>query len=333
MAITTISAAEIQSIQVIDASKNVVLIVTQRNSNRPIVVKSEETRERNNVGAMLEFHATLFSKLRALPFETERLALAEINALKACSPTKLQGAVPFSQQSWLALLDEKVLHIGASKEMKSVIKISYIEELANLQGMAGKAVQIQQLCQLLSQGGRDAEELLSEIGEILAVDFFIGNGDRFEDQDKQGPVWFRGSIKGEQNIFFQAQNGKFQAVGIDTYDAGSIWSDLNATIEQLEPKADQYGYGTWPGRILAPGAERQRDAAARAVVNSLVTFAFAGGGGAIAPPNDSVKAKLAKACHPGISRAKGMLRSKFNLNDSLQGLSAGLASRWRIVKG
>src|SRR4051812_14267057 len=117
MPITTINAAEIQSIQVIEASKNCVLIVTQRNSNRPIVVKSEESRGRSNVGAMLEFHAALFSKLRALPFETEKLTLAEIDALKKCSPAKVVAAnQPFTQQTWLTLLNEKVLHVGGPED-------------------------------------------------------------------------------------------------------------------------------------------------------------------------------------------------------------------------
>lgn len=332
MAIAKILHGEIQSIQVIDQSKNIVLIIKLLNSSSPVVVKSEENRERNNIGAMLEFHAGLFSKLRSLPFETEKLALSEIEAIKKCSPGKINGTNPFTQQSWHKLLDDKVLHIGDSKEMKSVIKISYIEQLANLSGLANKAVERQQLCQLLSQGGSDAEELLAEVGEIMAVDFFIGNGDRFEDQEKLGMKYPRGSIKGDQNIFFQIQNGRFQAVGIDTYDAGNIWSDLNKTIEELEPGAKLSGYGEWPGRILAPGAERERDDAARAAVETLIEFSF-DPHGPIALPNASVKSKLTKACHKGISAAKSTLRKKYQLGDNLAALKDGIRSRWAIIRG
>ena len=41
--------------------KNIVMIVTQRNSNRPLVVKSEDAGDRTNVAAMLEYHASAFS--------------------------------------------------------------------------------------------------------------------------------------------------------------------------------------------------------------------------------------------------------------------------------
>ncbi|MDB6158082.1 MAG: hypothetical protein JWO04_1788 [Gammaproteobacteria bacterium] len=48
-----IAAGEISSIQPVQAyNKNVVLLISQRNASRPLVVKSEDGTGRNNFGAM-----------------------------------------------------------------------------------------------------------------------------------------------------------------------------------------------------------------------------------------------------------------------------------------
>src|SRR5690606_37480213 len=255
-----IDAREISSIQAVEGNnKNVVLLVNQRNSNRPLVVKSEDSGGRINVGAMLEYHASAFSKLRGLPFETANLSLKEIDELKRCDPSKVKANPPLTQKEWLDKL--KNLLYSADNKIKTVIKVTFVEELANLHGIAKDLEQKTILGQALVRCNTDIPFAL---GEILAVDLFIGNGDRFREVNTgQYP---RGSIMGDQNVFFSFKNGKITPVGLDTYDGGGPWSDLNRTIEDLEAA----NYSKWPGRVLAPGAKAERDEFATNLVDSLI---------------------------------------------------------------
>jgi hypothetical protein len=254
MPMMDISAREISSIQAVEANnKNVVLLISQRNASRPLVVKSEEGAGRNNVGAMLEFHASAFSKLRSLPFETTRLTLKEIEELKRCDPAKVKAHPPLTQAQWLQKLDE--LLRTSNGQIKTAIKVSFVEALANLHGIARDLEQKQRLGEELVRGNLD---IPFGLGEILAVDFFIGNGDRFREVSTSAR-YPRGSILGDQNVFFQMKDGKFTTVGLDTYDGAGPWSDLNRTIEDLEAYNKRNmgaDYALWPGRILAPGARR-----------------------------------------------------------------------------
>jgi hypothetical protein len=322
-----IAAGEISSIQPVEANnKNVVLLISQRNASRPLVVKSEDGAGRNNVGAMLEFHATAFSRLRGLPFETAKLSLKEIDELKRCDPAKVKANPPLTQAQWLQKLDN-LLHT-ADRKTKTAIKVSFVEALANLHGIGEDLEQKKLLGEALVRGNTDVP---FGLGEILAVDFFIGNGDRFREvnSSEQFP---RGSISGDQNIFFQIKCGKFTAVGLDTYDGSGPWSDLNRTIEDLEAtikKNSGIQAAFWPGRILAPGARRERDEVATALVNSLIELCL--GKGAVF--SASMRKKLIEACHRGISSGKEILRGKYNLGDNVQSLTVGIRSRWLIIRG
>jgi hypothetical protein len=327
MPMMDISAREISSIQAVEANnKNVVLLISQRNASRPLVVKSEEGAGRNNVGAMLEFHASAFSKLRSLPFETTRLTLKEIEELKRCDPAKVKAHPPLTQAQWLQKLDE--LLRTSNGQIKTAIKVSFVEALANLHGIARDLEQKQRLGEELVRGNLD---IPFGLGEILAVDFFIGNGDRFREVSTSAR-YPRGSILGDQNVFFQMKDGKFTTVGLDTYDGAGPWSDLNRTIEDLEAYNKRNmgaDYALWPGRILAPGARRERDACATALVNSLIDLCL----GADAAFSSSTRKKLIEACHRGISHGKEVLRAKYKLGDNVQSLSVGIRSRWLIIRG
>lgn len=322
-----IAAREISSIQVVEGNnKNVVLLVNQRNANRPLVVKSEDGAGRINVGAMLEYHASAFSKLRGLPFDTAKLTLQEIEELKRCDSSKIKANPPLSQGEWLQKVDS--LLYTADRKIKTVIKVSFVEELANLHGIAKDLEQKTILGQALVRCNTD---IPFGLGEILAVDFFIGNGDRFREVNTG--KYPRGSIMGDQNVFFQMKNGKFTAVGLDTYDSGGPWSDLNRTIEDLEAangRSMGAEYGKWPGRILAPGARRERDEVAAAMVDSLIDFCLDNKPAAVSA---STRKKLIEAAHRGISSGKEALRAKYHLTDNVQALSAGIRSRWLIIRG
>jgi hypothetical protein len=320
-----IAAGEISSIQPVEANnKNVVLLISQRNASRPLVVKSEDGAGRDNVGAMLEFHATAFSKLRGLPFETAKLSLKEIDELKRCDPTKVKANPPLTQAQWLQKLDA-LLHTS-DRKIKTAIKVSFVEELANLHGIANDLQQKKLLGDALVRANTD---IPFGLGEILAVDFFIGNGDRFREVDTG--KFPRGSIMGDQNVFFQIKDGKFTTVGLDTYDGGGPWSDLNRTIEDLERANNSKGseHGSWPGRILAPGARRERDQIATALVDSLIELCLGQG----AAFSASTRKNLTEACHRGISSGKEVLRAKYKLGDNVQSLTAGIRSRWLIIRG
>jgi hypothetical protein len=115
-------------------------------------------------------------------------------------------------------------------------------------------------------------------------------------------------------------------IGLDTFDSavGNPWSDMSRTIEDLESKS--MINEKWPGRILAHGETKGRREAAKAMVNSLAYIM----GVELQPSGRDI---LATACHKGISDGKTILREKYHLGDNLQALSAGIASRWRIVRG
>lgn len=324
-----IETNEITSIHVIGESKNRVLIVKVLNSSSPLVVKSEETAtadtgelvSRSNVGAMLEFHGTLFSKLRSLPFQTERLKLTEISALRACNPNKVTGLN--NNEVWPNLFDTEIAKQHG--RIKAVVKISYVEQLANLSGMTKDLQQIGVIRAELESG---TANFVFELGEILAVDFFIGNHDRFSEG---------GKLRGPQNIFFSTKGGVVKATGIDTYDLFGEWSDLNRTIEQIEAK----GTMKWPGRLLAPGNVKTRDAIARTAIEQILLWAYQGGGGfhadgrplAECKISESRKSALVKKFHRGMSEAKSTLRKKYKLGDNVAALQSGIRSRWNIIRG
>lgn len=330
----TIVENEIDYIQVIGESKNKVLIVKQRNSNRPVVVKSEEANAQNasmqavkedalhdsrsNVGAMLEFHGTVFSKLRSLPFDTERLTLNEINQLKSCKPGKIRGLNP--GETWSNIFETEVLR--SDGRIKSVVKISYIEALANLNGIAKDLNQLNVMRDCLDHGDTS---FVFELGQILAVDFFVGNHDRFDDV---------GRLTGPQNIFFQLKNNSIKATGIDTYDVFGRWSNLSETIEVLEKNGTK-----WPGRMLAHGAFSKREELANKAVSQIILMAFDGGITGREPfPKPSTigvsrKKVLVTTFHKGMSEAKSILRKKYKLDGNISGLQSGIRSRWNIIRG
>ncbi len=324
-----IEADKINQIQVIGVSRNKVLIVTLSNSSSPLVVKSEETQAeiggkldtRTSVGSMLEFHGTLFSKLRALPFDVKGLMDSEINALRTVSQNDIVGLG--GHETWPAFFDHHMIQMNGAQ--KDIVKISYVEALANLNGMAQKAEEIGLIRAALEHG---STTFVYELGEILAVDFFIGNHDRFS---------YKGLFTGPQNIFFSTKNGRVRATGIDTYDIFGYWSDLNKTIEQIE---DENPLERWPGRVLAPGNVQDRDAIARNAINDILKWAYEGGvkpdeNSSIAPCliSDSRKSDLVKLFHKGMSAAKSTLRKKYHLSDNQSALKDGIRSRWKIIRG
>jgi hypothetical protein len=157
-----IAAGEISSIQPVQVyNKNLVLLISQRNASRPLVVKSEDGTGRNNVGAMLEFHATAFSRLRGLPFETAKLSLKEIDELKRCDPAKVKANPPLTQAHWLRKLDD-LLHTAEGKT-KTAIKVSFVEALANLHGIGKDLEQKKLLGEALVRGNTDVPFGLGEI--------------------------------------------------------------------------------------------------------------------------------------------------------------------------
>jgi len=327
MPMVKIDANEIRAIYVKEASMNMVLFVHQRNSSRPLVVKGEDGKGRQNVGAMLEFHASAFSKLRALPFETERLANDEIEQLRKCDSSKIEMSPKPTKQQWALKLSallygksDTVANALDHSKLKAVVKISYVEELADLRGLNTKDAERKMLCDSLQAGDK---EPVFALGQILAVDFFIGNHDRFRDVTNKAGTRRQGEIIGDQNVFFQFKNNKITPIGLDTFDSTPLnpWSDMGKTIEELEGNSKH-----WPGRILSPGATADRDNAATALVESLIEMSGATVGGRI-------KSKLIEACHKGISDGKTILRSKYKLGDNLQALSAGIRSRWLIIRG
>jgi hypothetical protein len=336
MSMMKIAASEISSVTVIEQSMNMVLLVQQRNMSHPLVVKGEDGKGRQNVGAMLEFHATAFSKLRAMPFQTERLSTQEIDELKKCDPSKIKLDPRPTPSQWHTKLDNLLYGKGDEtvdkNKIKAVVKLSYIEELADVRGLADKEDKRRQLVSILEAGSREGLDAVFALGQILAVDFFIGNHDRFREGDGQIYPWttdeqkvfvVRGAIIGDQNVFFSFRNGKIVPVGIDTFDSSpnNRWSDMGKTIESLEDKSDGK---PWPGRILSRGAEKSRDAAASALVASLIALVNA-------DVSARTRKNLVKSCHEGISSGKMILRAKYNLTDNLQALAEGIRSRWAII--
>lgn len=340
MPMMKLNASEMSAIDVIEASMNMVLLVHQRNCSKPIVVKGEEGKGRQNVGAMLEFHATAFSKLSALPFDTERLTMTEISELRKCEPSKINANPRLTKEQWHLKLgkllygkhDDRPGELDENK-VKAVVKLSYVEELADLKGLSKNHQKQQALIAILQSGTREGMDAVFALGQILAVDFFIGNHDRFRDTthgnlskwaDNEKVFGYQGSIIGDQNVFFSFQNGRIVPTGLDTFDSAvhNPWSDMAKTIEDLEARHKE----KWPGRILAPGAERVRDQVATALVDSLIQST-----GAVVTAQ--IRKKLIKSCHSGISDGKKILRSKYNLSENLQALSAGIRSRWKIIRG
>jgi hypothetical protein len=224
-------------------------------------------------------------------------------------------------ETWPTIFDTQVANENGRR--KSVIKISYIEELANLSGMTKDFNQITVMRDCLDHGDTS---FVFEMGQILAVDFFIGNHDRFRET---------GILQGPQNIFFQVKNNVIKATGIDTYDVFSPWSNLNETIEDLELNRSQ----KWPGRMLAHGAFNKREELANKCVSEIIKMAFEGGitHRELFPTASTIDAKRKKVLvtvfHKGISDGKSILRKKYNLSDNLSGLQKGLASRWKIIRG
>lgn len=327
----TIGSGEFENIQVLGESKNRVLIVKQSNSRAPVIVKSEETKyesgTRNNVGAMLQFHGTLFSKLKSLPFDTEKLTTSEINALKSCNPRIINGLK--DNETWANLLNTQLLYSGTNRDIRTIVKITYIEEIAGMNKIVQKDTEVNLIRDCFENGNASRCSFIVELGQILTVDFFIGNHDRFN---------INGMLSGPQNVFFQVINKEIKASGIDTYDFFGDWSDLNKTIEQIENDKNI----KWPGRILAHGAVSKRDALSKNAMIDILDVFYKGRFNfpvptAIKNCPFSIESNrgqfLVTLFHKGISEGKAILRKKYNLDGNLSALQSGVRSRWNIING
>jgi hypothetical protein len=169
----TIDRNEIIKIQVIEESMNMVLFVHQRNSSSPIVVKGEDGKGRQHVAAMLEYHAKAFSSLRAMPFKTEKVTNQEIEELRNCNPSKIcLNPKPTKEQWGLklgALLYGKAVDNNQALNtdvLKAVIKLNFVEQLADVHGMMKNEEKSQLLKTGLLEANRNMANAMFGLGQI-----------------------------------------------------------------------------------------------------------------------------------------------------------------------
>jgi hypothetical protein len=364
-----------QYIRVGGGGKNLVLMVYLP-GNQLVIVKSDRSAiivnadgehltgtipEVSNVVDMLEYHSALFSQVCAEPFEIERMSPAELKELEDFDPTRVAGL----KKPWKETVRELTLKTATpislglvtEKEKRTPDPVTYTPYKIQWKAGLADAGKIQEdlfkmvhLYAALRKGNTDT---MKQLGAILAVDWFIGNGDRFEfDFNGKRFSFVHGNVKNATNIFllYDQKLGRFKdAIGLDTFDDLSPWANLNRTIEEIEGGSPHSR--RWPGRCLAHGERAERDSIARNAVNGIIRAITnqytnpekphpkSGEKQRVAIPllpiEDAIKDKLVRAFHEGISEGKRKLRSKYACRTLVKGspLAKGIESRLKIIQG
>jgi hypothetical protein len=228
-------------------------------------------------------------------------------------------------------------------------KMQEVKELANLrsvildaQNNANKGPLRQFVASLNAKGG------LESLGQVVAVDLFNQNQDRFcprvpvahpltydtgatkyggKAHDLGGKEFF--VLVNLGNVMLGLDNNKKKAVALDSFDPFSgSFTDVNQTIEQLEAAG-----GIWFGRMLTAGARHFRKLYAEDIVNDLE---FAWG-----PRNRKFKflkstrldSNAAKRIFHGMESAIPVIKQKLHALINKPGRLAppGLLSRYAIL--
>jgi hypothetical protein len=121
-------------------------------------------------------------------------------------------------------------------------KMEYVEHLSHLDVSKLKAEEKREKLHKALKHCREDRNVLFQLGEIAAVDLFIGNHDRFLRD---------GSLGNEGNLFLQdGASGMCTPVGLDFYHAGNEFSKLhdrplpNWPGKQLKSIGDMYQFAT-----------------------------------------------------------------------------------------
>lgn len=147
-------------------------------------------------------------------------------------------------------------------------KMAKAEELFHL----GKAMETLKSKQDKSGVRAVAEALnrsggLESLGQIVAIDAYNHNTDRFmpcfPDEPRISKEWL--VLVNSGNVIFALDHELHKPIGLDSYESGSAFRDIDKTIEELEPNSME----PWRGRILAKDKLEWRKKYAKDIVADL----------------------------------------------------------------
>jgi Actin-fragmin kinase, catalytic len=181
------------------------------NDNSLLVLKAE--LKNNTLGNQAEksalFGAALMQKVSPT-IGAEKLTASEMAVLLALPATKFQADTVA-----LATVTKDYIADLHSSNMFFFMKMPFVDNLRDADHYTANAAKAQKLLTKL-KGDRQA---VIGLGKIIAVDLFIGNGDRF---NSQGNIINKGNILFEKN----PSTKKLTPVGLDFFEAQGPGSNL-----------------------------------------------------------------------------------------------------------
>jgi hypothetical protein len=175
------------------------------------------------------------------------------------------------------------------------------------------------------------------LGRIIAVDLYNGNTDRFVADGLGGALNPRTNIRFRVmqnigNVLLSIENGKLKPVGLDSFEAASIYADVTKTIQAIELTDAGMAPG-WSGRKLTDAQAAWRLQFAQSICDDLEdAWGLRNRKLSILRKkrlNSDAAARLAKGMRDAIIELKNHVR----LRAAKINAPAGLASRLAILEG
>jgi len=163
--------------------------------------------------------------------------------------SQLKASFPDKELGWDAALDPKY----ATKT--TWLLMEFAENLKNLDDVLGKGEDKQRLAIFMLMALHQKNNLLG-LGRVIAMDCFLGNGDRFALQADS----VEATLVNSTNVFFQKQSDKsYKIVGVDPMDPNSGWAKLDQDIlvctQAVSKAAGKNVDAKWPGLKLRSDKE------------------------------------------------------------------------------
>jgi hypothetical protein len=111
---------------------------------------------------------------------------------------------------------------------------------------------------------KDSPQMMNELGRIVALDVFIGNGDRFVLREG-AKKWV---IANKGNLFFLADKEvtRLEFGGLDFYEPSSLFNNY---FESLDDQLKRGQGMPWNGLCLKEGNAKQRDQLVDDIIDAL----------------------------------------------------------------
>jgi hypothetical protein len=259
-----ITSDDIDHVAVLKEGK-IWLLTGHHNPPDEIVIKIEPSRF---VGPRQYRSVTPFVEAVDPAAGLKILTPQEINALRAfVDGTDHHSLAHDYRKCGLRIPTDEVSAIGNLKEALRTNQFTFVKmrvfDVKDLQTALDKRLAAQNrdksdlrafIAALNAPGG------LERLGQIIAVDLFVGNNDRFDPTREPRDVDFCGAkinlrcLTNPGNVFCVYSNRGFKIGALDFIDPNSLFKNINVRLAEAETEARE----EWSGRVLADTTKRNK---------------------------------------------------------------------------